>query len=276
LHPLRIMRAFTKSLRVCRPAAQCLSRSFSTAEAVPEEKNEYSDFLAGYYNKYDSTPQHGTILYKYGTLNFLSAVGSILVFKEFYVFDCVAAAGWIPDLVVLSALCYAAGPAISNLKTERALNIDKMRIESYQVKDELINVQLNEITALEAQSPALEEFVGEYKSLLQEAASAQQRIAQEELRAASIDKLELLLNKKTAEAAVAGNVDNELIMDHVYQSFEESANQAKSIDEAIKALKSGKDSTALLDSIVADYKKSPKFTEDREAKLAAFYAAKKK
>jgi len=246
------------------------------AAARADLKNPYDtdeDDLA-VYNRlfkgaYADKPAHGTLLYKYGTLNLWGLGILAALSKEVYVLDAIAVTGWIPDIVVISVATYLAGPMLSKGYEEDKLKDKRLKVENYEALEAVYDMKLREITALENQPKALDQFVTEYKEVLEQQSVAEVQIAKYNHYAETVAELEGLLGKKASRAALEGDVDAELILDHVLNSFKtDSALVSKSVDEAIQALNAGEWNPTLVSSFIADYKKSAKFQADRAAKLA--------
>jgi hypothetical protein len=262
-----VSRGVSRSTRQNRAFWSSAGRKAGTIDI--QENNpftEYNNWLEG---SYADKPQHGTVLYKYGTLNLWGLSILAAVSKEVYVLDAVGGTGWIPDLVVLSTAAYMLGPAIRSDYDEDLLKDERLKIACHEAATQLYETKIREISALEAQPAHLEQYLVEYKTALEEQAVAEIALAKRDHYNAMIDRLEVLAAKKAARAHAEGNVDAELVQEHILSSFSTDGKlQDASIDEVLAYLESGEYEPKALSGLVDAYKSSAAFQEARNARLA--------
>lgn len=282
------MRCFTRaaSRQALRPTSQLLPRSFWTsssryaevAEAPAEENDGLEDYLSRHYAEYDNVPQHGTKLYQYGVYSWYSLLGTALLSKELYILDSSTISHWIPDIIVFSTVAYLIGPALSNGLNSEVLLAKRLDIEAYESQQALLDVKLKDITALEAQPPALEGFVTEYKAALEAKAAAEIRIKQHAVHAETIAKLAALQSKKASADKASGDVAYEVVLAHLLKTLGSDAKiSSQTVDEAIAVLE-GKENKLgeTFDGVLNAYLASPAFKTEKAAAEAALEAKRAK
>jgi len=234
-----------------------------------QENNPYIEYNRLYKAQYADKPQHGTILYKYGTLNLWGLGILAAVSKEVYVLDAISGTGWVPDLVVLSTAAYFLGPSIMADFQEDKLKDERLKVACHEASEALLDSRLQDITALEAQPAHLEQFMSEYKEALEAQAVAEIQLAKQDHYNDMIERLDMLAAKKAARSAVEGNVDAELVQQHILSSFASDKRLVDaSIEEVLAALEGGEYEAKSLTGLVESYKASPEFTAARNARLA--------
>lgn len=271
------MRAFTQVSRVTKPYGTLL-RSFGSSSsrkaAIPADiytKEDYTTegYLERHYAIYDATPQHGTILYNYGAYSWWLLASVAACSKELYIMDASSVASWVPEIVFFTGVAYALGPVISNLQASEIVLDRRLETEAYEAGQALADVKLKEITALEAQPIALQQFATEYGVALEEQAQAEKRIAQYEHYFSAKASLDAMVSKKALQASAQANIDLDLILAHIDAKFTEAAVVDKSIEEAIAGIDNAMSYGKVASGVVTDYKASAKFKADRDAMLAS-------
>lgn len=270
------MRAFTRTTRAARSYKTLtqLPRSFwstsgrqaEAAAAEPEEQYTLNTYLERHYADYADKPQHGTILYNWGAFSWWSLATITCLSKEIYVADPMAISGWIPDIAVIMTAAYFFGPALGS-EYDKTVDWDrKLKVEAFEATDALIDVKVGEITALEQQPVALEEYVTEYRTALENQAQAERRMAQFDHYNQTVATLDAILSKQDAEGAAMASIDAELIMANLVKSFSDPAVVNASIDEAIANIESGEFGECV-DKIVNEYTASDQFDIDFQARM---------
>jgi len=234
-----------------------------------QEQDSTDSYNEKFYAMMDPLPKHGTVIYQYGVLAWWAPISAAILGKELYIMDAMAITGWIPDIVVCGCIVMALGPAIGNSYHSARLDQENKHLKAFQIREALLNVELSEITALEAQPAALEEYIGEYKEALELQRQAEHRTAEMVHYTQTVDKLELLLKKSQAAATIAGNVDLELVDEHFLTALTDKKTHKESVDEAIAILGTDAAYGKTVQSVFDKYYNSDQFLKDRAARIAA-------